>query len=325
MNKETIFNSNINVPVLLIVFNRPDKTKLIFEEIKKAKPTRLYVASDGPRAGNKSDAELISQVRAIVENVDWNCDLYTLFRSANIGCQFGPRSGIDWFFSNEDFGIILEDDCLPSQSFFPFCSEMLEKYANDERIMSISGTNIARNIKLNDDYCFSNYALMWGWATWRRAWEKYDGKLLEWDSLKRVNWLSSLKIGGIPFVHTWTKTFDTTKDLGVDATWWDYQWIYSCWRNSGLTIIPSSNLVRNIGHSSDATHTFVEHPILSNLPLNDLSWPLRHPKNIAPNKFIDRFIGKHWFCESWLNYAKDKIKEIPYANRLYKIKQIFSR
>ena len=314
----------LQTAVLFLVFNRPDTTAQVFEAIRKAKPPRLYVAADGPRANRAGEAESVAKVREIATAVDWPCQLKTLFRTENVGCQFGPRGGIDWLFENEDYGIILEDDCLPSQSFFWFCEEMLKRYREDESIMAITGTNIINQLTFDGDYFFSKYPLMWGWASWRRAWVKYDPDLADWKNLRKGRWLKSLDLGGLPFESTWKQIFDRTVQLGKDATWWDYQWIYSCWVSDGLTIAPAVNLIRNIGYSSDATHTKGDHPILSNLIANETNFPIVSPKIIAVNQQADLFISRIWFGVGWISLFKSMLMRFPGLRQINTLRKKFS-
>jgi hypothetical protein len=310
-----------NTAVLFLVFNRPDTTARVFEAIRQAKPPRLYVAADGPRADRAGEAEKVARVREIATAVDWPCELRTMFRDHNIGCQLGPRTGIDWFFEHEDRGIILEDDCLPSQSFFWFCEQMLDRYKECDRVMAITGTNIADHLKFESDYFYSRYALMWGWATWKRAWRRYDAKLSDWRGLKDAKWLRGLGLGGLPFVRTWSNIFDRTVQLGTNATWWDYQWIYSCWVNDGLTIAPAKNLIRNIGYSPEATHTKSNHPVLANLISKELCSTLRAPLNFAAHVEADAFISRHWFGSSWRSLTKSVILKMPGAKLANEIRR----
>lgn len=313
MRREFTSPGPLNTAVLFLVFNRPEATAQVFEAIRQAKPPRLYVAADGPREGHEGEVERVARVREIAMAIDWPCEVKTLFREKNVGCQFGPRGGIDWFFSNEEQGIILEDDCLPSQSFFWFCEEILNHYSENDRIMAVTGTNITKGLYFEGDYFVSRYALMWGWASWRRAWVKYDPDLIDWPVLKKRKWLRSLGIGGRSFRSTWTSIFDRTFKLGKQATWWDYQWIYTCWRNNGLTIAPSKNLVRNIGFSDEATHTLGYDRFRSNLVLNNIRLPLVHPDNLQVNWRADKFISTHWFHASWASLLKAFILRFPGA------------
>jgi hypothetical protein len=274
------------------------------------------VAADGPRVNRAGEVEKVEEVRKIALEVDWPCEVKTLFHHENLGCQFGPRLGIEWFFQNEMQGIILEDDCLPSQSFFWFCEEMLDHFNADESFMAITGTNITQGLDFDADYFFSNYPLMWGWASWRRAWVKYDPNLTEWPKLRKSNWLNNLMIGGACFKKTWERIFDQTIQLGEGATWWDYQWIYSCWLNHGLTIAPAQNLIRNVGFSDDATHTYGHHPILSALNLNELKWPLNKPLSYKPYTEADSFISKHWFGISWTAVIKQFLLDYTFVKKI---------
>lgn len=294
----------MNTPILFIIFNRPIPTLEVFQSIRTAKPKKLYISADGPRLDKEGEIEVVKRVREIALAVDWPCEIYTLFRDKNIGCQLAPREAIDWFFENEEYGIILEDDCLPSQSFFKFCEEMLFLHKDNKNIMAITGTNITQNTFFEYDYFFSRYPLMWGWASWRRAWSLYDPHIKDWKTLKRKNWLYKLKIGNIPFLINWTNIFDLTYKLKDNATWWDYQWIYCCWKNNGYTIAPSKNLVKNLGITPDATHTVAYDPIRSNLILNDLTWPLSHPIFIEINNSADEFISRFWFYDTWIHVIK---------------------
>ncbi|MBK1648839.1 glycosyltransferase family 2 protein [Rhabdochromatium marinum] len=308
----------LQTAVLFLVFNRPDATAQVFAAIRKAKVPRLYVAADGPRSNRPDDAEKVAKVRKIVTAVDWSCEVKTLFRAENLGCKYAVSRGITWFFEQEEQGIILEDDCLPSQSFFWFCDQILERYKNEERIMSIAGTNIFEstliNKKTNESYLFSNYALMWGWATWRRAWNKYDLELSSWPSYKKNN--LPTKKPRLTFIErlTWKRILDKTYDGIIDT--WDYQWIYSCWTGGGLTILPGVNLVRNIGFSDDATHTKKSYPILSNLVEQEMSLSLRHPNQYRANQLADQFISRYWFGASWYNYFKSLFLLTPGLRQL---------
>jgi hypothetical protein len=231
-------------PVLFLIFNRPDTTQIVFDEIKKAKPPRLYVAADGSRKDKEGEMEKCQQTREIIKQVDWQCEVKTLFREENLGCGKAISSGIDWFFENEEDGIILEDDCVPEQSFFGFCEKMLDFYKDDERIMMISGTNYdidASNYEFS--YFFANYYTIWGWATWRRAWKLYDRDIKNWDDFKNRKQLEYLfsdkKIadyysGMVDFLNT---GFDT----------WDIQWWITCIVQYGLAVVPRENLISNIG------------------------------------------------------------------------------
>ena len=239
-----------NTPILFVIFNRIDTTKKVFEEIKKAKPRELFIAADGPR--NDNEKEKTDAVRKyILKNINWKCKVKTLFRDKNLGCKYAVSSAIDWFFNNVEQGIILEDDCLPAQSFFRFCQEMLEKYKDDERIMQISGTNVEENSKTKESYFFARVFNLWGWATWRRAWKNYDVEMKAWPKFRDEGWMRQFSLG----------YFDSLQNIyGMNYLYkgkldtWDYQWSLCCMINNGLVIIPKKNQITNIGFSGDSTH-----------------------------------------------------------------------
>lgn len=305
--------------VLFLIFNRPEATAQVFDAISIARPTRLYVSGDGPRVEREGEAEIVAEVRKIATAVDWPCEIKTFFRDQNLGCKNAVSSGITWFFEHEEQGIVLEDDCLPSQSFFRFCEEMLKRYREDESIMAITGTNITKHLNFNADYFFSKYALMWGWATWRRAWDNYDPHLADWANLRASGWLESLDIGGLPFKLTWRRIFDQMLRGEIDT--WDYQWIYSCWVCNGLTVAPARNLIRNLGFCDDATHTFGNDPYRSNLTREEMKFPLKHPMGRELNRHADAFISRHWFHATWLGLVKYFILRIPGAQSINKIRR----
>lgn len=276
----------LKTPVLFLVFNRPDTTKQVFEAIRKAKPPKLYVAADGPRKNNENDIQNIKQVKAIVTNVNWNCELKTLFRNENLGCKIAVSSAIDWFFENEEEGIILEDDCLPHPSFFRFCEELLGRYREDQRVSVISGDNFqfGRGSK-EYSYYFSRYFHIWGWASWRRAWKNYDVNMKLWPEIKRDNWLYSY-LWEKESVEHWTKIFDDVYEGKIDT--WDYEWVFTCWIQNSLCILPNVNLVSNIGFGEVATHT-TEKTIFSQLETKPIKFPLLHPPFMLRDYVADRY------------------------------------
>lgn len=318
----TFIAEEFPTPILFIVFNRPETTAQVFEEIRAIKPRRLYVAADGPRIGKVGEAERVTKVREIVASVDWDCDINRLYRTENLGCKYAVSGAINWFFAQEEQGIILEDDCLPSQSFFWFCHEMLMKFKDDKNIFSIRGTNISPSLEKNIDYFFSKHTLPWGWASWARAWNKYDLELDSWPKKKQVRYLKSLNVGGWLFSIHFVEVLNRVSEDTIDT--WDYQWIYTCWLHNGLTIAPAKNLIRNMGYSNDATHTTGYHPILSNLQPNELEWPLKEPLNFAPNSEADDFISKHWFGVNWKSFAKSLILRFPSVAKINEIRKQYN-
>lgn len=249
---------SFSTPILFLIFNRPEITQSVFEEIKKQKPKYLYVAADGARPHVAEDIEKCKATRALViDGIDWDCEVKTLFRDENLGCGIAVSEAITWFFENVEQGIILEDDCLPNSSFFSFCEGMLEYYKYDFRIMHVSGNSYAKNTKC-ENYYFTQLPFIWGWATWRRAWKLYDFNIKYISSQERTKILqksfSNYEI--IEYWDTVLKNFHLTPKTYT----WDYQWFLSIWQNEGLVIQPCVNLCQNIGFGKDATHTtFSEH------------------------------------------------------------------
>ncbi len=268
----------LKTPVLMVIFNRPETTKIVFEAIRKAKPTRLYVAADGPRPHVPTDAARCAEARKVIEGVDWNCEVKTLFREENLNCGRGPSSAFNWFFEHEPEGIILEDDCLPSQSFFWYCQELLEKYRHDTRVMHIGGNNFLNGWLKDQDYSyyFSRSGHIWGWATWRRAWEKFDFNISSYNKLKARGQFDGFFLNPLEKRYRLSK-FDDTVQRNGRADWWDYQWDFARYVNSGLAIVPSVNLVKNIGFGDGATHTNNAHTEASELKANEIQLPLIHP------------------------------------------------
>lgn len=236
----------LRTPVLFIVFNRPETTKMVFESIRNVRPSRLYIASDGHREGIDGESELVQNVREMVTgNINWNCELQTLFHPYNVGCRQAVIDAITWFFRHEEEGIILEDDCLPDESFFEFCRVMLEHYREDKRIMMISGSNFINDKNICDDgYFFSRYFSIWGWATWRRAWNLYDAEMNLWPVFRDQQQLHGFYSQSFMAEYV-TGLFDryyNNKDT------WDIQWFYTCLFNNALSVVPAKNLVTNIGY-----------------------------------------------------------------------------
>jgi hypothetical protein len=243
----------LQTAVLFLVFNRPDTTEQVFEAIRRAKPPRLYVAADGPRANREREAERASQVREIATAVDWPCEVKTLFRDENLGCKQAVSSGIDWFFENEEQGIILEDDCLPHPDFFTFCETLLNRYASDERVWVVTGDNFQDGQQRGDgSYYFSRYNHVWGWASWRRAWSKRDMEIKFWPKWKNSPEWKAWLPDSVERKY-WAKIFDQMYRQEIDT--WDYPWTASVWFHGGLTVTPNVNLVSNIGFGQEATHT----------------------------------------------------------------------
>jgi hypothetical protein len=295
----------LNTAVLFLVFNRLDTTKQVFEVIRQAKPPRLYIAADGARENREGESEKVKVVRDyIASNIDWQCEVKTLFREQNYGCKMAVSGAIDWFFANEEKGIILEDDCLPSQSFFWFCEELLEKYEDDMRVGMISGDNFQNGIKRGDaDYYFSIYNHIWGWASWANRWKNYD---VELEFINDSSFIDDL-LENKQTKKYWQNVFEEMKQQKIDT--WDYQWTFSLWGNRQLTVLPNTNLIKNIGFGADATHTTGESK-QSNMEHFEIVLK-NHPASVERNLVADDFTGKMMFeKKSFFVRVVNKVKRI---------------
>lgn len=302
----------INTPILFLVFNRYDTTIRVFEKIKEIKPKKLYIAADGPRKHIEGEADKCNKVRGIAKMVDWDCEVKTLFQTENLSCGPAVSTAINWFFDNEEQGIILEDDCLPNTSFFSFCEEMLERYKHNDAIMHIGGTNFQEGTKYGAaDYYFSSIAHVWGWASWRRAWKKYDFKIRDVFEFIRSDSLAYYSYNLDERIYWYEKMRDTY--YGKVNTW-DYQWNYCVWKNKGLSIIPQVNLISNIGFGEDATHTHGNSK-WANMPTQTLL-NIKHPTDITCNVMADSY--------TFQNHHNHSTKK-SFANRVInKLKRTFS-
>jgi len=277
-------------PVLLLIFNRPDITREVMAQIREAEPPKLFVGADGPRADQPDEADHCEQARQVATHVDWNCEVHTLFRDENMGCKQAVSSAITWFFEHVEAGIILEDDCIPHPTFFSYCAELLERYREDERVMVISGDNFQPPTRTYDSsYYFSTHMHCWGWATWRRAWKKYDGQVSVWHDLRGTGWLEGW-LGSEDEAEYWQRIFDKVYREEVDS--WAYPWTFTCWKEHGLTILPAVNLVSNIGFDVRATHTDNENSDRASLSTKPLSFPLDHPIGVCRDYKSDRYTSR---------------------------------
>jgi len=309
-NKSDLFE----IPILFLIFNRLDTTKQVFEKIRSVKPRYLYIASDGPRSSKFNENQIVKEVRTwILENIDWDCEYKLLFRENNLGCGIAVSTAINWFFENVEMGIILEDDCLVDLSFFRFSEELLYKYKYDTKITSICSSNTIGYSSDTNSYTFSKYSLIWGWATWKRAWNKYDFNIESWPALKANKWLKSIN-KSFRFYHYWTHVFDTCYEKRVNT--WDYQWNFTSFLNEGLSIIPHINLVRNIGIGINQTHQVDER--YSKYLEQEIKFPLKHPQYISINYKVDIELEKKIFSLSFTDLIIIFIKKIPLSNSFIK-------
>jgi hypothetical protein len=276
-------------PVLLLVFNRPEHTRRVMEVIRRARPSRLYVAADGPSSSNH-DVDLCEATRAIALDVDWPCDVMTLLRPENLGCRAAVSEGISWFFEHETEGIVLEDDCVPHETFFAYCQELLTTYRDDPRVMCISGSRLSPEASAAEgSYSLARTVGIWGWASWRRAWDLYDLEMSSWPADRRGDLLRRINPDDRGFRTFWRTLFDQAWRGRIDT--WDYQWVYACWRHGGLTAIPRRNLVQNIGsdHERMTARDARRWGWMSAIPTGPLELPLRHPPRIERDSRLDEW------------------------------------
>jgi len=311
-----------NTPILFIIFNRPNQSKISFERIRSIQPKYLFIAADGPRIGNMNDElKCIEVQESILAMIDWDCEVKTLFRKENLGCGLGPASAISWFFSHVEQGIILEDDCLMDISFFQYCEDLLNYYKNDDKVMHIGAQSFLKSIG-DDQYYFSNTPFIWGWATWKRAWEKFDFSISDWNIQKNN---PNFKINKMnkAVVNFWEKKFNLiyfkiNDDSSVDRSdnIWDYQWTYCLFKNNGLAIFPNKNLVSNIGFGPDATHTFETNSKDVNRETFPIRFPIKFKKGYKKLRKANYFMEK----ENWRLHKPSKHLIIRIFVRL---KQLF--
>jgi len=288
-------------PVAFLVFNRPDVTQRVFEAIARAKPPRLFVIADGARENRAGEKERCEAVRRIFDKVDWDCEVLTNYSESNMGCAPRVASGIDWVFANAEEAIVLEDDCLPHPTFFRFCDEMLERYREDERVMTVSGDNFQFGAQRWEySYYFSRYVHVWGWATWRRAWNHFDLKMAHWPMIRSGGWLNDI-IDDDREARFWAQAFEQAYQGKSSA--WSYQWILACWLRSALSVLPNVNLVSNIGFGEEATHTSGKSKV-ANMDVQELKFPLVHPPVLIRDSQADRRAAELFFRPSVLSLTK---------------------
>jgi len=291
-----------NTPILIILFNRPDLALKLLERLREIKPSKLYIAADGPREGREKDKELCAETRDIVKKIDWDCEVKTLFRDKNVGCGIGVSSAITWLFENEEYGIILEDDCFPDLSFFSFCEELLIKYKDDVTVFQISGTNFQNGIMRGEgSYYFSRFSGIWGWATWRRAWETFTFDLSDVEEVFKSGKLNHVFQSKSEKLFWFSKLKKESLKLVYDA--WSYQWLYNEWRNKGMGIAPNLNLISNIGFDNNSTHVFLKDSMRNTKVNGSMQFPLHHPSKKIDYD-ADRYLYENIYSQSIFRYYR---------------------
>ena len=303
-------------PVAFIIFNRPDLTKIVFDKIKIYKPSDLLVISDGPR--NKDEKYLCNKSREYIEkNIDWKCNLMKNYSNINLGCKIRVSSGLDWVFENFDKAIILEDDCVPEESFFQFCETLLQKFEDNHEVSIISGDNFLFNKhKLTNSYYFSRDLHIWGWATWKRFWKKYSVEAKYWPEMKSKKKLEKL-FKNKSQINNWYNIFEKIYNNQIDT--WDYQLSRASWYFDMKAIMPNKNLISNIGFGKDATHT-KNYSFLANMKSEKIKFPLIHPQSFEIDLIADEVKEKN------LSTFNKKNMIIKFYNKtVYELQSLFRK
>ena len=322
-----MYKYNIDLPVLLIFFARPTTLAKVFEKVKKARPSKLFLACDGPREGNKTDAENIEKCKKIVEDIDWECEVYKDYSEKNIGCGMRPQTAITWALNIVDRIVVLEDDCVPNDTFFPYMAELLERYKDDERIGMISGLNHLKEWDCGGkSYCFTKTGAIWGWATWRRVWKHYDYSLSAVEDPHLIKLIKNdirSKTAKKTRINRWLTVNKKIKG-GVNLSYWDVQFgfLKNCY--SYLAVVPKNNLICNIGVGEGSTHA-IELNInkwkvgrLHFIPTKDIEIPLQHPNYIVCDYEYDKIVDDTWLNQSYTKRIYGKAKRG--LKKIFKIK-----
>jgi hypothetical protein len=286
-------------PVLILAFNRPAIAARLFDALRPARPARIFFAVDGAREDRAGEAELVRRVQALADTVDWPCRIAPLFRERNLGCKVAVSGAISWFFEHVEEGLVLEDDCIPHPTYFPFAAELLARYRDDRRVMMVSGDCFQKPpFRTDYSYYFSRYTHTAGWATWRRAWALYDHRMSAWPELRRGGWLQDI-LGDRRAVRYWQRIFDATHD--DHNTSWAYRFLFAAWSNGCVSIVPRANLMCNIGFGPGATHTNSVADPMAEMPVYEMELPLRHPPFMIRDAIADAI------SEDMLFSGKDRL------------------
>lgn len=321
-----------NIPILFIVYKNPKITQIVFNRIREIKPSRLYISADGVKKGAFEDLEEVAETRKVTELIDWDCQVFRRYSESNLGCKIGVSSAISWLFDHEEKGIILEYDCLPSVEFFTFCEELLEKYKDEELITSITGNNFdsltsegsgINDTNIGDSYCYSALAKIWGWATWRRAWEEFDINLSTFEEFERTNAIRQ-QINSVKDQKYW---LGKIKDVYTNRnkTTWGFIWVYTHLVNGSFCITPTVNLVTNIGFSENGTHAQNGDNMFANIPIGTLVQTLKSPCRIEVNHISDHLFTdaliKAERKDSTIRFLKSMVPDFA-VKSLFKVRSL---
>ncbi|RLJ73892.1 nucleotide-diphospho-sugar transferase [Pedobacter alluvionis] len=312
----------VKSPILFLFFNRLEETKRVFQAIKDSKPEQLFLASDGPRQGQENEASTVESIREyIINNIDWECNIFTLFRDENLGCKKAVSQAITWFFDQIEEGIILEDDCLPNNDFFRFCDLQLNQYRYDDRIGHICGCNFQDGIKRGGaDYYYSKLTHVWGWASWKRVWSVYDINMAELQNAYKEDILSAVTDNQFAKAILYESFFKTRNGL---INTWDFQYFFSNLINGYFSIIPNYNMISNIGFNANGTHTFNSNSLQANIDHENLPLLVKEPSVIYQNRMADEYTLTKELPKRYIfitNKLKQLIKLCLIKSGLYKSK-----
>lgn len=298
----------LDVPIAFCIYNRPHLTRQVFESIRRQRPRQLLVIGDGAREHLDGDTDLVRQTREIATQVDWDCELITHFSDHNLGCRQRMASGISWAFEQAEQLIILEDDCLPDDSFYGFCSQLLKKYERCPDVMMISGDNFQPERRSSDAYYFSRWAHIWGWASWRRAWQQYDLNLTHWATEKRSR---SIQFDTPEQAEYWENLFDRVAAHEIDT--WDFSWQYTICKSEGLVILPQTNLISNLGFGQGATHTTDPESQLAKMPTFPIG-ELIHPQQVERDVDADQ-----WTFDNIFRPLEEASPSVTWWKKLFRL------
>jgi hypothetical protein len=280
----------MSIPLLILVYNRPIETEILIKNLRKIKPRKIFISSDGPK-NNSLDIARNNQVKKVLKKINWTKNIQLNYLKKNYGCKESVSIGVSWFFSKVKMGIILEDDCIPNKDFFLFAEKILKKYKNNNKIYMISGNNFLKNnVKINESYYFSKYNHCWGWASWARAWKEYDKNLTYWNHFKKSNSWKNIFNNKCEKKY-WEKIFDLCYKKKINS--WAYPWLYSIWKKNGVCILPKVNLVKNIGFNINGSNTFSHQEF--NYKTNKIGAKIKHPKTIEINNMADNYVLNNFF------------------------------
>jgi hypothetical protein len=299
----------MKTPVAVLIFNRPEATARVLEAVRRARPPMLMVVADGPRADRSGESAQCAAARAVVDKIDWGCEVRKHYSDINLGCKRRVGSGLGWVFQNSPEAIILEDDCLPHETFFPYCEALLERYREDERVMHIGGNNFGIDEREFGplSYGFSSFPQVWGWATWRRAWQHFDLTMSAWPSFR-----DNRGLGELPMrrslrgrqIRRWEDAYSNRVDT------WDFQWHFAVMSRNGLATVPRRNLVSNMGFAPDATHTRDMTSDKADVPLHALEFPLAHPAFVRAQPALDDYFSTKMLGDSLASRVLGKARRL---------------